>query len=284
MGSRAMKQTTPKQTPFNEFSQPWRKFPQILGFYAAMWVVGAVVLTAVHVWFPPEKATSRSMPPVEAPKIPVEGPVNVAPVGPIAPMAMGNPSAQAISKAWDEVRSTDDIVQLTDFATKFPGSPFAELAWKRINELVEAGGLKLASLDDNASFVALVLSHQKEASRVLDQLIDDHDLKNKYPLGFAIFYADGSKVLNYGTRGQSGKISFDPSDMKVSFRGDKAVCVDQLPVRMDGILVSNFSNVCFGGNGSIIRAVKYANLAEIDIEPVGQSSEGLAWVIGMRPV
>jgi hypothetical protein len=35
--------------------EPWRKFPQTVMFYAAMWVVGAVVLTFLHVWFPPEK-------------------------------------------------------------------------------------------------------------------------------------------------------------------------------------------------------------------------------------
>lgn len=34
-------------------AEPWRKFPRTVAFYAAMWVVGAVVLTFLHVCFPP---------------------------------------------------------------------------------------------------------------------------------------------------------------------------------------------------------------------------------------
>ncbi len=196
------------------------------------------------------------------------------------------PSSEDISSAWDAVRASDDIVLVTNFALKFPDTPFADYAWKRIGELVKAGGLKFASLDDNVEFIATIIEHKDKTlpilEPILDQIVKDHDLESKYPLGFAIFYADGHKFVNYGAQKQSGNISFDPSALTITFR-DKFVCLDELPVRINGKIMSNFTNVCFGGNGPIIHAVRFGNLAALDIEPLGESQQGLAWVIGMRP-
>jgi hypothetical protein len=111
------------------------------------------------------------------------------------------------------------------------------------------------------------------------QLAHDRDLDSKYPLGFAIFYSDGHKILSYGKPG-NGRISFDPSTLTISARG-KFECLSVLPVSIDGRLMNNFTNLCFSGNGGVMHAARVGDTA-IDIEPLGGTSEGLAWIIGMK--
>jgi hypothetical protein len=206
----------------------------------------------------------------------------------ISPKAIiDEPSSQDISKAWDAVRASNDVVELTNFAIKYPNTADADTAWKRIRELVNAGGLKIASLSSNIDFLATILSHQDEAlpalTPIVNDVINNHSLESKYPFGFAIFYADGHRVVPYGTQKQTGNITFDPSSIAVKFDA-KSVCLSQLPIRINHQLMSNFTNICFGGNGgSIMHAVKFGDLAVLDIEPLGDTQQGLAWVIGMRP-
>jgi len=47
------------------FARPWRKFPQMLMFYAAFGVLGAALLTFLHVQFPAEDATLPKTIPIE---------------------------------------------------------------------------------------------------------------------------------------------------------------------------------------------------------------------------
>jgi hypothetical protein len=47
------------------FARPWRKFPQMLMFYAAVGVLGAALLTFLHVQFPAEDATLPKSIPIE---------------------------------------------------------------------------------------------------------------------------------------------------------------------------------------------------------------------------
>jgi len=200
------------------------------------------------------------------------------------PKAIPEPTSDDISRAWNAVRGSSDIVSLVDFAVQFPDSSFADDAWARINELVKAEGLQVASLDSNAGFIATVLEHKDKTSSLIEQIVTKYNLESKYPLGFAIFYADGQKILNYVAQRQGGAISFDASLLRLTFSDNKSVCISTMPVRINGQPMTNFSDICFGGNGSIIHALKLGDLAAIDIQPLGQSQQGLAWVIGMRPL
>lgn len=254
----------------SELTHPWHKFPRTVIFYAATWIVGAILLTLIHVWFPEDKTMPPPVPRFEAP-------------AGINPKEIKNdPSQEDISKAWDAVRTSDDIVPLANFAEKFPDSTFAKDAWKRIDVIVENGGLKIASVEDSAEMISIFLSHKDRSANVLNKIVSDYDLKNKYPLGFAIFYSDGRKLLNYGEQQQTGNVSFDPSLLTITFIDNKTACLNSLPLRIDGKPVLNMSNVCFGGSGQIIHAVRVDKLAAIDLEPLGGSQQGLAWVIGVR--
>ena len=81
--------------------------------------------------------------------------------------------------------------------------------------------------------------------------------------------------MNYGVQKRSDNIIFDPSVLTIAFN-DKVVCSpDKMPVRINGQIMSNINNICFGGNGSIIHAVRFGDLAAIDIEPLGEFSARL---------
>jgi hypothetical protein len=206
-----------------------------------------------------------------------------------------------VSKAWDGVRSSDDISDLTAFASKFPDTEEAKIALTRVDEIVNAGGLKIAGLGDEATLIGAALSYKSlrkeptptgnKLTYILEDIIKRRDFPEKYPLGFAVFYATGVKVLHYGVWRPTPfmykidtkeGIYFDPSLVKVTLT-DKTVCLDKLPFRTDnGDFPIHLSDVCFGGNGSIMHAVTFGKVAELDIEPLGTSRQGLAWVVGLR--
>lgn len=202
---------------------------------------------------------------------------------PTFPKAIPESASEDISSSWDSVRGSNDIASLFNFAVKFPDTHFANLAWARINELVKQGGLQVASLDNDVDFIASVLEHKSNTSSIIESIIETHNLEGKYPLGFAIFYADGSKILHYDAKWKDGPVAFDPSLLEMTFNVGRTVCINTLPVKVNGQPVRNFSNICFGGIGSIIHAVRFTGLATLDIEPLGEFNRGLAWVIGMRP-
>lgn len=59
MGGAAMNMT------IASFARPWRKFPRILMFYVTFGVLGAALLTFLHVQFPAEVATLPKPAPIE---------------------------------------------------------------------------------------------------------------------------------------------------------------------------------------------------------------------------
>jgi hypothetical protein len=193
----------------------------------------------------------------------------------------GEPSSEAVSNSWNAVRASHDIDTLNSFVSKFPTSLYAEEARKRINNLEQAQTMQVADADANIQIVAQLLENKDSKPHALDEFVTSEGLKNKYPLGFAIFFSDGHKVLS-SSSSEDSNISFDPSAVKLTFEHN-AACLDVLPVRINGRLMTNFQNICFGGGGSVIHAVRLGNLA-IDIETLGESPHGAAWVIGMRPL
>jgi hypothetical protein len=192
----------------------------------------------------------------------------------------GEPSSEVVSKAWNDVRASHDIDALNSFISRFPNSLYVEEARKRINILEQAQTMQVADADVNVQMVAQLLENKDSKPYALDDFVTSKGLKDKYPLGFAIFFSDGHKVLSSGSS-EDSNISFDPSAVKLTLV-QNAACLDVLPVRINGRLMTNFQNICFGGGGPVIHAVGLGSLA-IDIETLGESPHGAAWVIGMRP-
>ena len=65
------------------------------------------------------------------------------------------------------------IASLTNFAVRFPDTKFARDAWTRIDALVKAGGLKVASLDDDIGFIGTILTHKDVTLPTLAPILDN---------------------------------------------------------------------------------------------------------------
>jgi hypothetical protein len=137
----------------------------------------------------------------------------------------------------------------------------------------------IAGAQESVRLAAIVrlLENADKDPYAIKTFTDQSGFDQKYPLGFALFYSDGRKILYYGKPSSAG-ISFDPSLLKVSRIGD-AYCMNLLPVRIRGKLIDQVSNIC------VSHIVHLAQVGDVvlDIEPVATSSEGAAWVLGMKP-
>jgi hypothetical protein len=122
-----------------------------------------------------------------------------------------------------------------------------------------------------------LLENKDRDPEAIRAFIDRAGLQQKYPLGFALFYSDGQNILYYG-RPTSKGISFDPSSLKVARIGDW-YCMNILPIRIQGKLLDNIRNACVAN----VTHVAQVGDVLLDIEPLATSSEGAAWVLGMKP-
>jgi hypothetical protein len=146
------------------------------------------------------------------------------------------------------------------------------------NTLIERSP-QVAVAQDSIKLAAIVklLENKDEDPKAINTFTEQAGFVQKYPLGFALFYSDGRKILYYGRQTSSG-ISFDPSSLKVTRAGDW-YCMNILPVRIQGKLLDNIQNACFA------HVTHVAQIGDVllDIEPLATSSEGAAWVLGMKP-
>jgi hypothetical protein len=120
-----------------------------------------------------------------------------------------------------------------------------------------------------------------EPIRDLDNYITATGLEERYPLGFALFYSDGRKTLHYA-RPANG-VQFDPSNVTVEKFTNDSVCLSITPLIIRGS--SNWhKNICFTPGER--RRMAYWRLGDgaiIYVEPIANSSDGVAWVFGIAP-
>lgn len=132
--------------------------------------------------------------------------------------------------------------------------------------------------------IMTLLENKDDDPVAIRQFINRSGFEQKYPLGFAIFYSNGAqRTLHYVRSKQSvNGISFDPSILKV-YRDGIWYCLNLLPIRINGSLMTNVRNICLGGNRGVMHAARVVDV-QLDIEPLATSPEGAAWIIGMRPL
>lgn len=183
-----------------------------------------------------------------------------------------NSAPDAISRAWTDAIAANNVDKLKDFISRFPTSQYAEEA-----------RLQVADANNKVQLIADVLEKQDSKPELLSQLLVAYGLEKKYPLGFAIFYSDGHKTTMSHGRSEYGGISFEPSTLIVTIK-DKEVCLNVLPVAINGKLMTNIQDICFVGGGPVYHAAALDNKVAIDIEPLGESPHGAAWVVGMKRV
>jgi hypothetical protein len=138
------------------------------------------------------------------------------------------------------------------------------------------GSPQVAGLQDSIKLAAIVklLENKDENPQAINTFTEQSGFVKRYPLGFALFYSDGRKILYYG-RQTISRITFDPSSLKVTRVGD-GYCMNILPIRVQGKLLDNTKNMC------VAHFTHVAQIGDVllDIEPLATSSEGAAWVVG----
>lgn len=209
------------------------------------------------------------------------------------------------SKAWADAVNSNDIQKYSSFIADFPNSPREGEAKDRIRYLLAMQRLKakgiaekdrddlsarmqLADVDADSSvqLVAQLLANKNTDPQLLIEYNVAKGFASRYPLGFALFFSNGSQLLSYQAVANT-RVRFDPSNLKVTFQRapdskTMRVCLNLLPVSIDGKPMTNFRDVCFGGSEPIIHAVRIDNVS-IDIEYLAATPRGAAWIIGMRP-
>lgn len=268
---------------FASLTGPWRRFPQTLAFYAATWAIGAIVLTLLHVWFPPPRASAPPAPPVAAPA-PTPAQTRETPIDEI--------SYTLELMAWHQALTVNSLDGYRNYILEFPNSQRASDAMKLIGELqsydrqLQSAEMELADSDSSVEIITQLLENKDANPQSLENFVAKIGLKYKYPFGYGLFYSDGTKILSYEVAIKNA-IRFDPTVSKVTFENTPdgsgiKVCLDLLPMRVNGDIIKNISNVCFGGRAPILHAVRWYDVS-IDIEYLAASPRGAAWVIGMRP-
>jgi hypothetical protein len=72
----------------------------------------------------------------------------------------------------------------------------------------------LKNIETSVTDIRSLLEHQNTHPHALQQFVDERGWEQKYSLGFALFYSNGSKTLHYGKQ-PNPDISFDPSSIKI---------------------------------------------------------------------
>lgn len=268
---------------FASLAEPWRRFPQTVMFYAAMWVIGAVALTLLHVWFSPPQTSAPFAPHVGAPTP--------------APVPTREPPINEISNvlelmAWHQALTVNNLDGYRNYILEFPHSQRTRNAMVLIKQLqsddrqLQSAEMELADSDSSVSIITQLLENKDSNPQSLEDFVAKIGLKYKYPFGYAMFYSDGTKILSYEAS-VKGSIRFDPSVSKINFQnrpGGKGieVCLDVLPIRINGDIFRNINNMCIGGSAPVLHAVRLSDVS-IDIEYLAASPRGAAWVIGLTP-
>jgi hypothetical protein len=253
---------TMTQATLNDLFRPWRRFPQILGFYALVWVVGAVTLTFIHITF-----QEKVMPP-QAPSF------DTKPTD-------DKRSPEAISNAWNAVQASNDVNKLNNFISRFPTSQYAEEARKRIDTLEQAEKMQVADAGASIQLVAQLLENKDTKPALLDEFISSRRFEKKYPLGFGLFYSDGRKTL-YHSGKTNNDVQFDPSTIRVLQLTATNICFSGFVVKVKGIPLT-MNNVRVGARvGSVFNFMRWQGVS-ISGESLGVSATGAAWIIGLAP-
>lgn len=140
------------------------------------------------------------------------------------------------------------------------------------------------SIVHRLDYIQQLIENKDARSQELTEFINQRGLDQKYPLGFALFYSDGRKLLYYGHPSSNG-ISFDPSDLRVTRVDDYSWKLNVVPMRSNQkaleIALENISDITISNNRPTLLV--RASGVSLYTEPLASSGEAAAWVIGMKP-
>lgn len=122
---------------------------------------------------------------------------------------------------------------------------------------------------------------KNEPTPDLSKFIETKGFEQKYPLGFALFYSDGSKTLHYGIQ-PNPDISFDLASIHVLSLTHDEINMSGFAITVKGstIIIDKWS---IGIDATTAHSLIGINGIDVVAESLGGSTEGAAWIIGVRP-
>jgi hypothetical protein len=254
-------------TFFDELAEPWRNFPRTIRLYAIASACSALALTLIQVSLSEKQELPRPNTNRERQIRPADSPKEKDKVDVIS--------------SWEAVRSTNDIVELNHFITKFPETQFSDAAWDRMDQLIQGGALKVAGETEGLDILSNILQHDKDkSSAALRSMIAYYGFDREYPLGFALFYSDGSRVLYSGEKIDT-KLSFDPANIKVLRITPSDLCFSGFAWNGPGPHII-MDNDCVGARPGSRFELIHTKDVSVAVEALGVSPRGAAWVIGIK--
>lgn len=155
-------------------------------------------------------------------------------------------------------------------------------AWRQFQQAMQPPKAELTQVD--VAEIKRLLENLNTSAPKLNNILASLGLDAKYPLGYALFYSNGGKTLHYGVPNNNNDVFFDPANIKVLALTDTGLLFTGLSLEVSGrgkIAGNNMFMVTNLAPGSI-APLTIANGIAIEAELLGRSSEGVAWVIGLR--
>jgi hypothetical protein len=140
------------------------------------------------------------------------------------------------------------------------------------------------SVQQQLDRIEKLLENKDTQPQKLAQFFDEERFDQKYPLGYALFYSDGSKTLHYGN--PHSEVIFDPASIhaiSITF-GEIIISGFAIKALGDGEMTINATHLHtkVGTTLPLLKIGKHLEFT-VDAESLGGSAAGAAWVIGVRP-
>lgn len=129
-----------------------------------------------------------------------------------------------------------------------------------------------------------LLQDKDKKPQELKQFIDGLGISQRYPLAYALFYSDGQKLLYSHIVNNTG-IIFDTASIIVDKITTEQMCISGLRITVQGSTVGGGRGPCFNmAPGSILHLARVGEnpRVAVDVEALGGSIGGGAWVIGLK--
>jgi hypothetical protein len=241
----------------------------VVGFVSAAVIYGLVVLPAPEVPRSVAPPTDYQLTPTPATTPPGDK------------QGAGDKGGPDLISSWESVQNTKDVAALNTFINKFPNSQFTDAAWRRLSQLIQEGALEVAGENAGLDVIATVLQHTRDSpSAPLESIVNHYSLREKYPLGFALFYSDGRQVLYYGDNLNSNT-AFDPANIKVVLLSKFQLCFSGFRWNGPGGHII-MGNNCIGLNPGSKMSLLVGRQVSVSFESLATSPSGAAWVIGLH--
>jgi hypothetical protein len=155
-------------------------------------------------------------------------------------------------------------------------------AWKQFQQAMQPPKAELTQ-HDVLEIKQLLENLNANAPELLELSKKNLGLEAKYPLGYALLYSDNHKTL-YKNFPTTSNINVDLENIKVESISDNNICVSGFTLIVRTARFGTGTSCFLATPGRIFHLLQLGSPpVAADIEALGQSNGGVAWVIGFRP-